>query len=274
MIDPYTRLPELSSAALVTLDEATNGRVCVAIGAGASGFRELGLERIPPPVTAVGRFVTILRTLWQGERAGDVRLEFRPTQLAPPIYLAAEGPGMLRLAGAIADGVILQAKASAPLAEAALAIVHEGLERAGRDARELEVVFRIDVAVADRLPEAYDLLRHRVARRLVAAAPEFAIFRKAGLEVTSAMRRAVVGIAYTNDRALLERIGGLVDDTYVDAFCVAATPDTLGWRLDGLVSLGAQHIILNPIVRDGRAEGLLVAAGAWRRARTSPVDPR
>ena len=42
-------------------------------------------------------------------RLGDVHLETKPVQQNLPIYLAAIGPKALKLAGALADGVLLNA---------------------------------------------------------------------------------------------------------------------------------------------------------------------
>lgn len=272
VIDPYTRLPELATVALASLDEISGGRACVAIGSGVSGFRELGVVHVPPPVVAVRRAVNILRTLWGGASADAVRLGFHPIQEWIPVFIAADGPRMLRLAGEIGDGVILQARVTPALCDAALWHVREGLEAAGRSPSGLKTVFRVDVALDERLPVAYDLLRHRVAKRLVAATPQYAILEQAGVEIGGSTRRVLADVGYTTDRAVLERIGqDHVSDEMVDCFCIAATATTLGTRLERLVELGADHIIVNPVTANG-ADEILVAAGAWVRGRVSSAN--
>src|SRR6516225_8137885 len=43
--DPYSRHPALTAMAIATLDEISGGRAILGIGAGISGFAELGIER-------------------------------------------------------------------------------------------------------------------------------------------------------------------------------------------------------------------------------------
>jgi 5,10-methylenetetrahydromethanopterin reductase len=42
--DPYSRHPALTAMAIATLDEISTGRAVLGIGAGVSGFRELGVD--------------------------------------------------------------------------------------------------------------------------------------------------------------------------------------------------------------------------------------
>src|SRR5215211_2577335 len=46
--DPYSRHPALTAMAIGTLDELSGGRAILGIGAGGSGFAELGLEQTRP----------------------------------------------------------------------------------------------------------------------------------------------------------------------------------------------------------------------------------
>src|ERR1700731_4136071 len=43
--DPFARHPALTAMAIATLDEISSGRAVLGIGAGISGFAELGIER-------------------------------------------------------------------------------------------------------------------------------------------------------------------------------------------------------------------------------------
>src|SRR5207253_7386221 len=46
--DPYSRHPALTAMAIATLDEISGQRAVLGIGAGVSGFRELGITREKP----------------------------------------------------------------------------------------------------------------------------------------------------------------------------------------------------------------------------------
>jgi 5,10-methylenetetrahydromethanopterin reductase len=91
----------------VTLEEIAPGRTILGIGSGDSAVKTLG--RRPTKLAAMREGVELVRRLIAGE---TIRFEEREMRLhaslaaPPPIYLAANGPKALALAGEIADGVI------------------------------------------------------------------------------------------------------------------------------------------------------------------------
>src|SRR5262249_60082183 len=60
--DPYSRHPALTAMAIATLDELSSGRAVLGVGAGVSGFRELGVDtrRSAVAIRAAGGRVTRL----------------------------------------------------------------------------------------------------------------------------------------------------------------------------------------------------------------------
>src|SRR5438309_795099 len=69
----------------------------------------------------------------------SARLEVTPVQTRVPIFFAAMGPQMLRLAGAVADGVLLNVGASVEYVQWAVGQIHAGAEAAGRDASDVTI---------------------------------------------------------------------------------------------------------------------------------------
>ena len=70
--DPYTRHPALTAMAIATLDELSGGRAILGIGAGISGFTELGVERKKPArairehiAASIHLVVQQARPMWQ-----------------------------------------------------------------------------------------------------------------------------------------------------------------------------------------------------------------
>jgi len=264
VVDPYTRRPIQMAVAIATLDEISGGRALLGIGAGASGFRQLDIRRDPPPARAVGAAVDWVRR-YLAERSHateDPGLDFAPPRERVPIFVAAEGPRMLSLAGAAADGAILQAKVSTQLLAPAKQAVFDAA--GGKQRRRPSIVARVDVSVATDLGAARAALKPRVARRLIAAAPEFTVFRTAHLDVPSALADAVVGIGYTNDAHQLAELGRGIPDEWVDHFCIAASPDDIGERLDRLAEQGVDQILVRPVPAQGEsAAHILDAVAAW-----------
>src|SRR6516165_1966480 len=139
--DPFARHPALTAMAIATLDEISGGRAVLGIGAGISGFAELGIDR-RKPARAIREAIELVRALLRGETVdfrGDViafnhgRLSFPPIRPEIPIYVASNGLLGQRVAAEIADGVIVEACASAAEVRAFRAAVEDAARKAGRD---------------------------------------------------------------------------------------------------------------------------------------------
>src|SRR6201993_4124416 len=98
--DPYSRHPALTAMAIATLDEISGGRAILGIGAGISGFAELGIDR-RKSARAIRESIEVIRVLLCGEAVdfeGEVitckrgRLSFSPPRPTLPIYVASNGP--------------------------------------------------------------------------------------------------------------------------------------------------------------------------------------
>jgi 5,10-methylenetetrahydromethanopterin reductase len=265
--DPFSRHPALTATAIATLDEISEGRAILGMGAGISGFRELGIDRRGAP-EAVRGAVELIRGLLDGREMAvdDERLSFHgalsfePLRASLPIYVAGNKPKMLGVAGAVADGAIVQACVSEVEFSALREHILRGLEHASRQRSDLEIVLRVDVAVGETRESAYDALRHRIARIVIQDAPGFERLRGLGLEPSSELVAATAGAQYTNDSETLQRIGAHVPDEFVDAFAIASTPDALPEVLTRLADMGADHVLMNPIPVRGDIETAIRAA--------------
>ncbi len=111
-----------------------------------------------------------------------------------------------------------------------------------------------------------------MARILVRESPAFEHFRRLGLAVSARLASLTRGTSYTHDLDVLGPIAAEVPDAFVDAFCIAATPQTLGDRLAILQRHGFTHILVNPIpAHADEVEPVLEAVGAWRTLSASPA---
>ena len=115
IVNPYSRHPALTAAAIATLDELSGGRAFLGIGAGGSlTLGPLEVAR-PRPVVHVREAVEATRALFSGEvvdyRGETLSLSAASLDYGRPdieIWFAGRGPKMLRQAGAIVDGVLLE----------------------------------------------------------------------------------------------------------------------------------------------------------------------
>ena len=175
------RTPVAFAMSAGTLSEITSGRFILGIGSGAvyqpRARQALGLSK----VSALGMmrdYLSTIRPLLAGESVtyeGTVvtlrRVKLGIGPLPPtPVYLGALGPEMLRLAGELADGVVLNWCTPEQIAWSRERI-KEGAARTGRDPAEVKVAEYIrmcvddDVAVARRA-FARSVMQYALGRRV------------------------------------------------------------------------------------------------------------
>ncbi len=260
--DPYSRHPALTAMAIATLDEISGGRAVLGLGAGVSGFRELGIARDRPGV-AMRETVEVIRRLLAGQtvsyagraiRLDDARLDFTPRRPDIPVYIASQRPVGCRVAGRVADGAIMQGVVAEPLLEFFRARVAEGAREAGRDPRAIELVARVNVCVHDDARAARDVMRPGIVRSLVAQRPDYFTFTTAGVTMPPALADHVEKLTYSHDPRPLETAAGHVPDDFVDAVTLAGPPDAVA---DGVIRLargGIGQFIVSPQSPDGRIE--------------------
>lgn len=115
IIPAFTRGPALAAMSAAAMAEAAPGRFVLGIGTSSPAVVQLW-NGIPfeQPVRRTTDLLRFLRSALAGDKIIDeypsfsisgFRLDRTPAQ-PPPLYLAALRPGMLRLAGAEADGAI------------------------------------------------------------------------------------------------------------------------------------------------------------------------
>lgn len=147
----------LASAA-GTAGDMTGGRFILGVGSGAAYSSEYrttwGMADVPI-MRLTREYVTTLRELLAGQtvtregsavRLSGVKLAYKPPQV--PVYLAALGPQMLRLAGEIADGASLN-WCSAEQVAWSREVMAEGAVKAGRDPKATVMAEYIRICVDD-----------------------------------------------------------------------------------------------------------------------------
>jgi 5,10-methylenetetrahydromethanopterin reductase len=263
--DPYSRHPALTAMAIATLDEISGRRAALGIGAGVSGFRELGIAREKPAV-AIRESVELIRKLLRGETVTykgervtfeDGKLDFAPVRSDVPIYVASQHRHGCRAAGRVADGAIMQGCVAEPLLRFFRETVHDAAKQAGRDPKAIDLVARINVCVHDDRNAARDVMRPGIVRSLASQQPEFFTFTQAGLTVPRALAEKLKALPYTHETAPLAAIAPEVPDELVDAVTLAGPPDVVA---DGVIRLargGITQLTMYPMAPDGRSDAVV-----------------
>lgn len=260
--DPYSRHAALTAMAIATLDETSGQRAVLGIGAGVSGFRELGIAREKPGV-GLREAVEVIRKLLAGDTVtykGSVvqieggRLDFTPVRADVPMYIASQRPVGCRSAGRVADGAIMQGCVAEPLVGFFRDTVAAGAREAGRDPRRIDLVARINVCVHDDRRAARDLMKPTIVRSLAAQRPDFFTFRTAGLTVPPALAKHLEGLTYAHDPQPFQAAAAEVPESFVDAVTLAGPPDEVAAGVVRLARQGVTQLMLYPLSPDGRIE--------------------
>ncbi|MBI4307656.1 MAG: LLM class flavin-dependent oxidoreductase [Chloroflexi bacterium] len=137
--NPLTRHPAVTASAIATVDDVSGGRAFLGIGTGDSAVHNLGLgratlETLREYVETVRSLLTTGEAIYQGRK---MRLAWFRRRI--PIYIAAQGPRALRLAGQIGDGVIVQTGLTPEAVRESLAHIRVGAQDAGRDMGDIDI---------------------------------------------------------------------------------------------------------------------------------------
>ena len=158
-----TRHPAVAASGIATIEEIAPGRAFFGIGSGDSAI--LNLAERPATLAEMRAYVGAVRTL---QTKGEAEWRGRTARLtwatrAVPIYLSAEGPRTLELAGEIADGVIVNVGLEPGLVREAVAHVHAGARRAGRDPAAIDLWTLVRANVTDDVAAGIEEIRMELA---------------------------------------------------------------------------------------------------------------
>ena len=155
---PLLRNPVYLAHMLTTLDRLSSGRLIVGVGPGAElpgTHAELAALGVPSRhrVTALLETTERCRRLWREEDPA-IHLVPRPlTPGGPALWLAAQGPRMLRAAGSTFDGWLPLSPTASEYASG-LRAVRDAAESSGRDPKTITPAVYLTLAVADNANEA------------------------------------------------------------------------------------------------------------------------
>jgi F420-dependent oxidoreductase-like protein len=166
----YSRKPATTAMSAAPVDEFSGGRLVLGLGVSHRPTMEAWFdEKIEKPVREMREYVAIVRAVLRGEdppQGERFRSSFHFLGYEPrpeiPIYIAGLSPGMLRLAGEIADGVVLWLCNPNYLRDLVVPSVTEGRERAGKELEGFDIVAAVPSAVTSEPEEVRDKLRQEL----------------------------------------------------------------------------------------------------------------
>lgn len=246
-----TRSLAVTTGAIATLDELSGGRAFLGLGPGDSAVLNIGAR--PARLAELERGVTSIRRMLAGEDVLDQERSMHVHWAAArsvPVYLAAEGPKALAMAGRVADGALVSYGLRAGDIRAAEQYLSDGASAAGRATSSIEVWHAARVSVADTEDDAM-----RRARTGMASVAHHAL--RVSPETNGVPAELLPGIRELNSRyrpaqhadsgdsfnaRLVEELGLM--PYLVNRYALAGTPDQCAKRLSELAELGIRRLLL------------------------------
>jgi probable F420-dependent oxidoreductase len=166
----YTRTPATMAQTAATIDELSGGRLTLGLGVShrpvVEGWHGQSIDR---PVHEMREYTGIVRAILRGEdppQGEKWRTGFHLAGLDPrprlPIYLAALSPAMLRLAGEVADGVLLWLCSPRYIEDVVIPEVTAGRERAGLTLEGFDIVPAVPAALTEDREVVYKSMRREL----------------------------------------------------------------------------------------------------------------
>lgn len=261
-MSPYTVHPVYAAMAAATLDEYFPGRVQLCFGVGAPRDLEAAGVAAAQPLATLRESIELARALLAGEtvKYKGRRFQVEGRRLATgarpvPIVLAASGPQMLELAGAVADGVLISAATSPEFIRWTLELVRRGEAASGRIIRKVALVY---AAVAEEEGRAHDGLRRTLAFILRGAHHA----RNLELAGTVLDQAALAGAFAREDWPAVD---ALVTDDVLRRHAASGTPAQLRAAFARYRAVGLDEIVVAGITGGEALCGILAAADIGER---------
>ncbi|HEX2226615.1 MAG TPA: LLM class flavin-dependent oxidoreductase [Candidatus Binatia bacterium] len=241
------RHPTVIAGAAASLNEISNGRAIMGLGTGDGPVYSQGLKATPLQEFENG--VKLIRQLVAGYPAqfstGKISLGFHISRPVP-IYVSAEGPKGLQLAGRRADGVILGTGFDLRVYSWARQKIGEGCAQAKREANEVSIVAAGMLCVRDDGDEARRIVRNRIANR---AHHNFRFtLETVPTEEIEGVKRFMNGFDVM--KPMEERVDpDLVNPYLIHRFSIAGNAKECIERVEELEAAGVQHLMLTPARR-------------------------
>jgi len=279
--NPVLISPAWTAAAIMTINEMSNGRAILGIGAGDKAtFAKLGLG-FEKPLTRMKEAIQTIRVLTSGKKADfeGTTMSFKGAKLgfrlrwhtcgaklkgkqvkaaktdnpmtcekcgSPitkdtikehlPIYVGAQGPKMLELAGSVGDGVLINASHPKDF-EYAIKNIKAGVEKAGRKMEDVEVTAYASFSADPDAEKAKGAAAIVVAFIAVGSPPP--ILERHGIK-----QEDVNKINDALSKGDFGAVAKAVTPEMMEAFTIAGDADACIDRIEGLKKIGVNQVVV------------------------------
>jgi len=237
--NPYTRNAAITASSIASINELSGGRATLGIGPGdRATFDKMGIDW-DKPLSRVKEAVLAIRAFLAREQVNQAG--FKGAQMAfstakIPIYIGAQGPKMLELAGSIADGVLINASHPDDF-KFAVPVIRQGAEKAGRKPEDVQVCAYASFSADKDQAKAVNASKIVVAF-IVAGSPEN-VLQRHGIGMDDA-RKISDALAKYDFKSAMEAVTPRMSE----AFSVSGNPKDCLARVDELLKTGVTQVVV------------------------------
>ncbi len=239
--NPFVIPPVYIAETSGTLFRLYSKRFILGVGAGdPESLDYLGIKRPPKLIKYFREAISEIRDLLSGKQVRGRRFSWIHSEengefFSPKIFIAAQGPMMLRLAGEIGDGVLINA--SHPLQiRKAIEKVGEGASRVNRAALP-EIVAYTCFSMDDNVERALEACKPPVAYIVSGASNEILRDFDIDMEKVERIRLSL------RSRRFVEAFN-LVDERMIESFSISGDPVNCRRKIEELVEIGVEQVVL------------------------------
>ena len=257
--NPMTRHAAVAASASASVQQIAEGRFRLGLASGDSALRNIGVR--PARVSEIAEYAVAVQRATAGKTAtwrdAEFALHWLPEPAPVPVWIAAEGPKTQRMAGRVADGVIL----SNSLTEERLAIALEnlavGAAEVGRSVDDIEQWHMVNLLFARSEDEGIE----SIASVLAGTANHVFRFTLDGKGLPGELRPRMEGLmseyqsrhhaqpgSQNPNQELLDKYG--LRDYLARLGTIAGPPEHCIERVREVAAIGATNLIVSQFVSD------------------------
>jgi 5,10-methylenetetrahydromethanopterin reductase len=246
IMNAFTDTPAAMASFFCTLNEISDGRAVLGIGPGdLSTLPKLAINA-DKPVARLEEAVVQIRKLCAGDQVSKSGMQFFDYDGAKltgvnlpdkkkgvPIYIGAQGPKVLELAGKVGDGALINASNPKDF-QIAIPIIKAAADKVGKKNFDIGAYTAMSIDQSEKKARNAAKI---VAAFIAAGSPE-ALLTRHGLDLNNVAKiKAALG------KFDFKTVGELVSDKEIDAFTIAGTPEMVKAKCADLTKAGVTQII-------------------------------
>jgi len=246
IMNTFTDTPAAIASFMCTLNEISDGRAVLGIGPGdLSTLPKLAIGGAKP-VARLKEGIEQIRKLCAGEEVKKTgAMEFfdydgakltgvqLPGKKGIPVYVGAQGPKMLELAGEVGEGSLINASNPKDF-EIAIPIIKAAEAAAGRKGHDVGAYTAVSIDKNEKKARN----AAKIVAAFIAAGSPPPLLQRHGLDLNNVAKIKEALAAFD-----FRTVGGLVGDKEIEAFTIAGTPDVVQQKCEDLMKAGVTQVI-------------------------------